>query len=187
MSRLHARPRPPYPSANCLSFSIFRCVTGPTYWRERGGGVEPNHKTARKLDPSINHSILSDADPKISCCASGCLSRLRIFPILDPGSEFFPSRIPGSKTHRIPDPDPQHCPKRLNFSFKKCGYLPWCAGQWDQWRLCCPRPAAQSRQRTSSWGCRTPRKPVSLGITTPTSNVVFARHRFLLSYLLIIK
>ncbi len=30
--------------------------------------------------------------------------------ILDPRSELFSSRIPGStKQHQIPDPDPQHC------------------------------------------------------------------------------
>jgi hypothetical protein len=27
----------------------------------------------------------------------------------DPRSGFFPSRIPGSTKHRIPDPDPKHC------------------------------------------------------------------------------
>ena len=32
----------------------------------------------------------------------GCSSRIRILI-------FYPSRIQGSKRHRIPDPDPQHC------------------------------------------------------------------------------
>ncbi len=37
--------------------------------------------------------------------------------VVHPGSRirmltFYPSRIQGSKRHRIPDPDPQHC---LNF------------------------------------------------------------------------
>jgi hypothetical protein len=32
----------------------------------------------------------------------GCSSRIRIL-------SFYPSRIPGSKRHWIPDPDPQHC------------------------------------------------------------------------------
>ncbi len=32
----------------------------------------------------------------------GCLSRIRMLT-------FYPSRIQGSKRHRIPDPDPQHC------------------------------------------------------------------------------
>ncbi len=49
-------------------------------------------------------------------------SRIRIFSIPDLGSEFFssrilifyPSRIQGSKRHRIPDPDPQHF-QELNF------------------------------------------------------------------------
>jgi len=133
---------------------------------------------------------------KMLCSSDHLRSVLRIRMFIPaPGSEYFTSRIPdpnllypgsrGQKWHRIPDP--QHSPKRLNSKFKKCGYLPWCAGQWDQWRLCCPRPAAQSRRHTSSWGCRTPRKPVSLEITTPTSNVVFARHRFWSSYLLIMK
>ncbi len=41
-------PFPPLLSANCLTFSVFNCVAGPAYWRERrgGGGVEPNHATA---------------------------------------------------------------------------------------------------------------------------------------------
>ncbi len=34
----------------------------------------------------------------------GCSSR-----IPDPDADFYPSRIQGSKRHRIPDPDPQHC------------------------------------------------------------------------------
>jgi hypothetical protein len=29
--------------------------------------------------------------------------------IPDPDADFLPSRIPGSKRHPIPDPDPQHC------------------------------------------------------------------------------
>jgi hypothetical protein len=33
----------------------------------------------------------------------GCSSR-----IPDPDADFLPSRIPGSKRHPIPDPDPQH-------------------------------------------------------------------------------
>ncbi len=31
-------PSPPFPSASCLSFSIFLCIAGPAYWRERGSG-----------------------------------------------------------------------------------------------------------------------------------------------------
>ncbi len=31
-------PRPPLPSASCLSFSVFLCVSGCAYWRERGRG-----------------------------------------------------------------------------------------------------------------------------------------------------
>ncbi len=91
----------------------------------------------------------------------GCLSRIRLFSILDLGSEmfpsririkefkyfnpkkwllsfrkydpgcstririltFYPSRIQGSKGHRIPDPDPQHrtLVRRLSlFSFPNC-------------------------------------------------------------------
>ncbi len=79
----------------------------------------------------LHSHVSSVADP-------GCLSRIRIFPSRikktpDPGSAsnnltknivskiwcssririllFYPSRIPdqGSKRHRIPDPDPQHC------------------------------------------------------------------------------
>ncbi len=29
---------PPPPSTSCLSFSVFLCVAGRAYWRERGGG-----------------------------------------------------------------------------------------------------------------------------------------------------
>ncbi len=58
-------PFPPLPSANCLSFSVFLCVAGRAYCRERGGGgvwawsqiTKPyDHK---KAWPSINHSVLS--------------------------------------------------------------------------------------------------------------------------------
>jgi hypothetical protein len=38
-------------------------------------------------------------------------SGIRKKPIPDPAS-----RIQGSKRHRIPDPDPQHCPGGLNSS-----------------------------------------------------------------------
>jgi hypothetical protein len=42
----------------------------------------------------------------------GCSSR-----IPDPDADFYPSRIPGSKRHRIPDPDPQHLNRLTNISF----------------------------------------------------------------------
>ncbi len=48
--RLHALPLPPLPSESCLSFSVFLCVAGGAYGREKGEGVcvEPNQTTARK-------------------------------------------------------------------------------------------------------------------------------------------
>jgi hypothetical protein len=49
-----------------------------------------------------------------------------LFRIPDPGvkkgtgsrirnTAFYPSRIPESKIHHIPDPDPQHCPDTMPF------------------------------------------------------------------------
>jgi hypothetical protein len=38
MIRLLAHPLPPLPPSNCLSFSVFLCVGGLAYWRERGKG-----------------------------------------------------------------------------------------------------------------------------------------------------
>jgi len=51
----------PLPSANCLSFSVFLCLAGRAYCRERGGGGERGAKSydCKKAWPSINHSILS--------------------------------------------------------------------------------------------------------------------------------
>jgi hypothetical protein len=45
---------PTLTSETCLSFSVFLCVTGRAYCRERGGegmGEELNHTTARKPGP----------------------------------------------------------------------------------------------------------------------------------------
>ncbi len=52
---------PPLPSANCLSFSVFLCLAGRAYYRERGGGGERGAKSynRKKAWPCINHSILS--------------------------------------------------------------------------------------------------------------------------------
>ncbi len=44
----------------------------------------------------------------------GSGSRIRIF---------YSSRIQGSKTHRIPDPDPQHCPKVKELTSKCFAFL----------------------------------------------------------------
>ncbi len=47
-------PFPPLRSASCLSFSVFLCVAGRAYWREKRGdglGDKPNHTTARKPGP----------------------------------------------------------------------------------------------------------------------------------------
>jgi hypothetical protein len=52
---------PPAPPS-CLSFSVFLCVAGRAYWRERGEGreKEPNHSPTRKPRPlfSINCSLV---------------------------------------------------------------------------------------------------------------------------------
>ncbi len=92
------------------------------------------------LSPGSRHS--ADLPPTTTattqCCGSGMFiadprsefspSRIRIFSFLEPGSEFFNpgsrtcikefthprSRSQGSKRHRIPDPDPQHCHHHLN-------------------------------------------------------------------------
>ncbi len=55
-------PSPHYlPSASCLSFSVFLCVAGRAYWRERrvGGGDGAKSCDGEKAWSSINHSILS--------------------------------------------------------------------------------------------------------------------------------
>ncbi len=65
MIRLLALPLPPsFPSATCFSFSVFLCVAGRAYWRERrregvGVDLEPKHTTARKPGPlySIQHFL----------------------------------------------------------------------------------------------------------------------------------
>jgi hypothetical protein len=49
----YSAPRPPpspsLPSSSCLSFSVFLCVAGLAYWRERE--EEPNHTKAKKSGP----------------------------------------------------------------------------------------------------------------------------------------
>ncbi len=62
MFRLQARPLPPLPSANCLSFSVSLCVAGPDHWRETGGGRGAELADCKKVRVSINRSILS------GCC-----------------------------------------------------------------------------------------------------------------------
>ncbi len=41
----------PLPSANCLSFSVFLCVFGRAYWRDRGWGGEGVGLESRKPGP----------------------------------------------------------------------------------------------------------------------------------------
>jgi hypothetical protein len=52
----------PFPllSASWLSFSVFLCVAGSAYWRERGelGGRGTESYDRKKAWPSINRSIL---------------------------------------------------------------------------------------------------------------------------------
>ncbi len=44
---------PPLPTACCLSFPVFLCITDQAYLRARGEGMgeEPIHTTARKPGP----------------------------------------------------------------------------------------------------------------------------------------
>jgi hypothetical protein len=52
---------PLLPSASCLSFSVFLCVVGRAFWREKGGGGggRANPYDREKAWSSVNHSILS--------------------------------------------------------------------------------------------------------------------------------
>jgi hypothetical protein len=36
----------PFPSARCLSSSVFLCVAGRAYWRKKGVREDPKHTTA---------------------------------------------------------------------------------------------------------------------------------------------
>jgi hypothetical protein len=80
-------PPPPYPlpSASRLSFSVFLCVAGRAYWRERVGvmGGE-DHTTAR------THSILSGGNGRIRFRGRKTLIRTRVRP-----------------TQNVSDPEPQ--------------------------------------------------------------------------------
>jgi hypothetical protein len=65
----------PPATPSCLSFSVFLCVAGRAYWRERGEGreKEPNHSPTRKPRPllSINCSLLQSLLYKgqtVLCC-----------------------------------------------------------------------------------------------------------------------
>ena len=47
--------------------------------------------------------------------------------IPDPDPDFFyPSRIPGSKGHRIPDPDPQHCLQAPGIGYSEMSNITVC-------------------------------------------------------------
>ncbi len=61
MIQLHAHPLPPLPTAGCLSFSVFLCVAGPAYWRERGrrGWAWSWIKQPQERLASIIYSLLS--------------------------------------------------------------------------------------------------------------------------------
>ncbi len=63
MIRLQARLLSPSPSASCLSFSVFLCVAGPAYSRERGGRVGHGRGAEsydrNKACHTLNRSVLS--------------------------------------------------------------------------------------------------------------------------------
>ncbi len=52
----------PLLSASCLFFSVFLCVVGRAYWRERGGVGGGAKSYGEKVWSSTNHSILSGED-----------------------------------------------------------------------------------------------------------------------------
>ncbi len=67
--------------------------------------VYPGSRVKKIPDPHQRIKNLSIFDPKKA------LENMNI-PDLEPRFQiliFYPSRIQGSKRHRIPDPDPQHC------------------------------------------------------------------------------
>jgi hypothetical protein len=82
--------------------------------RTHGSSVADPGCLSRSPDPNFFHpgsriciKEFKYFNPKKRCLSCqkydpGCSSRFRILT-------FYPSRIPGSKRHRIPDPDPQHC------------------------------------------------------------------------------
>ncbi len=76
---------PPFPSAWCLSFSVFLCVADRAYWSERGRGGGGGGRGAKSYDcekvwSSKNHTILY------------CRTKLRFCPI-NFHRDFFFARI----------------------------------------------------------------------------------------------
>ncbi len=69
----------------------------------------PDHGSWKRIfsitDPGTASKNLSILTQKIVCKLSEIWSGLFF---ADPDPDFYPSRIQGSKRHRIPDPDPQH-------------------------------------------------------------------------------
>jgi hypothetical protein len=59
----------PFPSAICLSFSVFLCVAGRAYWREREGGGAKAHERENACS-SINHALLYAV---VLRCTTTCL------------------------------------------------------------------------------------------------------------------
>jgi hypothetical protein len=69
----------PPASESCLSFSVFRCVTGRAYWRGRGWAKSQTYDHEKTL-PSRNHSILSGLCPQCPISARS-LVHLVLFKI----------------------------------------------------------------------------------------------------------
>ncbi len=87
-------PPPSAPSlmwARCLTFSVFLCVAGRTYWRERGGrrgGQGAKSHDREKAWPSINHSTLSGSPSQTWSCRRRP-RRLAVGPLPPPPGSCF--------------------------------------------------------------------------------------------------
>jgi hypothetical protein len=53
----------------------------------------------------------------------------------DPEKTYSGSRIQGSKRHRIPDPDPQHCPGPTLTKARRKKILPFCSRKFHKFKI----------------------------------------------------
>jgi hypothetical protein len=86
----------------CHGSGMFFPIPNPTFFHP-GSRI----RICSIPDPGFASKELQYFNPKKWFLSSrkynpGCSSRIRILTL-------YPSRIQGSKRHRIPDPDPQHC------------------------------------------------------------------------------
>jgi hypothetical protein len=67
----------------------------------------------------LKKKIWADFQRIIELFTQKIVSKLSKFGYWDPEKTYSGSRIQGSKRHRIPDPDPQHCSKNTrNYGFR---------------------------------------------------------------------